>query len=87
MQTLLITGGAGFIGSNFIHYIMAHTNYNIINLDKLTYDGNLNNIKSIFHHPRHIFIGNTEKTNLQVVQGICDLLDKNAASSEGGQLS
>jgi dTDP-glucose 4,6-dehydratase len=56
LQTLLVTGGAGFIGSNFIHYIMENTSCQIINLDKLTYAGNLTNLKSILHHPRHIFI-------------------------------
>ena len=56
MQTLLSTGGAGFIGSNFVHYLIENTTYRIINLDKLTYAGNLNSLASIFHHPRHIFI-------------------------------
>ncbi len=45
---LLVTGGAGFIGSNFIHYwLINHPNDEIINLDKLTYAGNLENLKSI----------------------------------------
>ncbi|MDX1372435.1 MAG: GDP-mannose 4,6-dehydratase, partial [Nitrososphaeraceae archaeon] len=45
---ILVTGGAGFIGSNFIHYwLKNHKRDQIINLDKLTYAGNLNNLKSI----------------------------------------
>jgi len=45
---LLITGGAGFIGSNFIHYLLKkYPRYQIINLDKLTYCGNLDNLKDI----------------------------------------
>ncbi|MBW3015191.1 dTDP-glucose 4,6-dehydratase [Candidatus Woesearchaeota archaeon] len=45
---LLVTGGAGFIGSNFIRHILEeHPNYKIFNLDKLTYAGNLNNLKGI----------------------------------------
>ncbi|MBI3354299.1 MAG: dTDP-glucose 4,6-dehydratase [Nitrospirae bacterium] len=45
---LLITGGAGFIGSNFIRYILKHhKNYKVINLDKLTYAGNLENLRDI----------------------------------------
>lgn len=56
MQTLLVTGGAGFIGSNFVHYILENTNYRVVNLDKLTYAGNLNSLLSILHDPRHIFI-------------------------------
>ena len=56
MQTLLITGGAGFIGSNFVQFVLQHTNYTVINLDKLTYAGNLLSLAAIKNHPRHIFI-------------------------------
>jgi len=45
---ILITGGAGFIGSNFIRYMFEkYPNYEIINLDKLTYAGNLDNLKEV----------------------------------------
>ncbi len=45
---ILVTGGAGFIGSNFIHYILGkYKDYKIINLDKLTYAGNLDNLKEV----------------------------------------
>lgn len=54
---LLVTGGAGFIGSNFIHQIMnSHPDRNIINLDILTYAGNLNNLKGIEKNPHYTFI-------------------------------
>src|SRR3990167_10937630 len=54
---LLITGGAGFIGSNFIHYwLKNHPNDEIINFDKLTYAGNLDNLKSIEKNPNYTFI-------------------------------
>ncbi|WP_425060468.1 dTDP-glucose 4,6-dehydratase [Sporomusa carbonis] len=56
MQTLLVTGGAGFIGSNFVHYVIENTNYRIINLDKLTYAGNLHSLQAVIYHPRHIFM-------------------------------
>lgn len=54
---LLITGGAGFIGSNFIKYILnKYQDYKIINLDKLTYCGNLDNLKDIEDNSRYQFI-------------------------------
>ena len=57
MKTYLVTGGAGFIGSNFVLYMLKkYQNIRIINLDKLTYAGNLENLKSIQDDPRHIFV-------------------------------
>jgi len=54
---LLITGGAGFIGSNFVRYILNHyADYHIVNLDKLTYAGNLENLAGLEHEPRHRLI-------------------------------
>jgi dTDP-glucose 4,6-dehydratase len=54
---LLITGGAGFIGSNFIRYILGkHPAYQVINLDKLTYCGNLDNLRDIEKNPNYKFI-------------------------------
>jgi len=56
-NTILITGGCGFIGSNFIQYILANTKYRtVINLDKLTYAGNTNNLLDIQKDERYIFI-------------------------------
>ncbi len=53
----LITGGAGFIGSNFIHYwLKNHPADSIVNLDKLTYAGNLENLKEIEHDSRYLFV-------------------------------
>ncbi|OAA92732.1 dTDP-glucose 4,6-dehydratase [Clostridium coskatii] len=57
MKTYLVTGGAGFIGSNFIHYMLKkYSDIKIINYDKLTYAGNLENLKSISKNPNYIFI-------------------------------
>ncbi|MGE6230230.1 dTDP-glucose 4,6-dehydratase [Paenibacillus chitinolyticus] len=54
---LLVTGGAGFIGSNFVLYMLKkYPDYQIINLDALTYAGNLENLKSVENHPNYRFI-------------------------------
>lgn len=53
---ILVTGGAGFIGSNFVLDWLAQSDETIVNLDKLTYAGNLQSLSSIANDPRHIFI-------------------------------
>jgi len=56
-KTLLITGGAGFIGSHFIRFMLEHhPECRIVNLDKLTYAGNLDNLKDVSDDPRYEFI-------------------------------
>ena len=57
MMKMLVTGGAGFIGSNFINHIFnEHPQWEITNLDKLTYAGNLENLKDVQGEPRYQFI-------------------------------
>jgi dTDP-glucose 4,6-dehydratase len=57
VQNILITGGAGFIGSNFVHYLLAaEPDTRIVNLDALTYAGSLENLGDILESERHIFV-------------------------------
>lgn len=55
-MSVLITGGAGFIGANFVLDWVAHTDETIVNLDKLTYAGNLESLASLKNNPRHVFV-------------------------------
>ncbi|MGC1362379.1 MAG: dTDP-glucose 4,6-dehydratase, partial [Silvibacterium sp.] len=55
-NTILVTGGAGFIGSNFVLEWITKTDARVVNLDLLTYAGNRRNLQSIENHPRHIFV-------------------------------
>src|SRR6187401_3252946 len=57
MVKVLVTGGAGFIGSNFVRYaIDAHADWHVTTLDKLTYAGRLENLKRVENNPRHRFV-------------------------------
>ena len=54
MVEVLVTGGAGFIGSNFVRYALrAHDDWHVTTLDKLTYAGRLENLHDVIDHPRH----------------------------------
>ena len=56
-MNVLVTGGAGFIGSNYVHYMLEnHPDYNIINLDLLTYAGNIHNLDDVIDNPNHVFV-------------------------------
>ncbi len=64
---ILVTGGAGFIGSNFIHYIMKqHPDWQVVNLDKLTYAGNLENLKDLEGQARYQFIKGDITDRIQI---------------------
>ncbi|MBK7005424.1 MAG: dTDP-glucose 4,6-dehydratase [Burkholderiales bacterium] len=55
-MTILVTGGAGFIGSNFVLDWLAASHETVVNLDKLTYAGNLHNLAAVAGDPRHVFV-------------------------------
>lgn len=64
---LLVCGGAGFIGSNFVRVMLAaHPDYFIVNFDKLTYAGNLNNLADVSDNPNYVFVQG-DITDLQVL--------------------
>ncbi|MHB1424780.1 MAG: dTDP-glucose 4,6-dehydratase [Gemmataceae bacterium] len=57
MTSMLVTGGCGFIGSNFIHYVLENeTDVRVVNFDALTYAGNLANLADVAQHPRYRFV-------------------------------
>lgn len=72
MKKILVTGGAGFIGSNFIKYMLKkYTNIFIINLDSLTYAGNLLNLKTVENNSNYLFI-KEDICNVGAVQEVFD---------------
>lgn len=75
MMRLLVTGGAGFIGSNFVHYMLErYPDYHILDLDALTYAGSLENLKGAMDNPGHKFIqGRIEDGTL--VDGLMEVVD------------
>jgi dTDP-glucose 4,6-dehydratase len=81
---LLVTGGAGFIGSNFIHYYLnAYPEDEIVNLDALTYAGNLENLKDIQDNPRYTFVHGsiTDKELVDELVGKVDAIVNFAAET------
>ena len=81
---ILVTGGAGFIGSNFILYMMEkYPTYEVVNLDKLTYAGNLANLKTVEDNPRYAFIQGDicDKEIVRQAMSSCDTVVHFAAES------
>ncbi len=72
-KTLLVTGGAGFIGSNFIHFLLEkYPDCRLINLDKLTYAGNLDNLKDVEDDSRYEFV----KADIQDRDTVKEVIDR-----------
>ena len=71
-KNILVTGGAGFIGSNYVHHMLAHyPEINIVNLDKLTYAGSRDNLMDLPDQSRHIFIQG-DICDAELVSGILE---------------
>jgi dTDP-glucose 4,6-dehydratase len=73
MQTILITGGAGFIGSHLVRRFVQHyPDYSIINLDALTYAGNLENLRDVEHAPNYQFV----RADIRDAQALADIFNQ-----------
>ena len=74
-KTILISGGAGFIGSAFVmHMLSSHPNLRIINVDALTYAGNLENLQSLEQEDRHVFV-HAKIQNTELMHSLCEQYD------------
>jgi dTDP-glucose 4,6-dehydratase len=70
-KRVLVTGGAGFIPSNFIRHLLEHTDHEVVSLDALTYAGNVENLADVMSHPRLAFVhGDIRDKDL-----VCELVD------------
>src|SRR5579862_7022375 len=82
-KRVLVTGGAGFISSGVVRYLLAETPYDVVTLDALTYAGNLENLADVLSHPRLSFVhGDVRDAGLvrELVEGV-DLIVNAAAES------
>lgn len=71
---ILVTGGAGFIGSNFVHHVLAETDHEVITIDKLTYAGTTENLAGALDSDRHTFVEG-DITNTEIVDELVSQVD------------
>ena len=71
-MNILVTGGAGFIGSNHVRHLLEHADDRVVNLDVLTYAGNLENLAGLEVHPRYRFV----KGDIRDAELVSKLLDE-----------
>ena len=82
MATVLVTGGAGFIGSNFVHHALAtRPDWHVTTLDKLTYAGRRENLHDVMDHPRHTFV-HGDILDAAVKDKVSKLVDKSVIAQE-----
>lgn len=70
---ILVTGGAGFIGSNFVHYVLDNRDYEVVTLDALTYAGSRANLEGVIDHPRHTFVEGDIRDEEVVAELVADV--------------
>jgi dTDP-glucose 4,6-dehydratase len=80
---LLVTGGAGFIGSNFVHHLLEATDHHVVTLDSLTYAGTTENLSEVLDHERHRFVEGDIRDDELVSEIVrdCDVIVNFAAES------
>ena len=83
-KRVLVTGGAGFISSNVIRYLLAATPYEVVSLDALTYAGNLENLADVMSHERLSFV-HGDIRDAELVAEVVDEVRRDEAGAAGDE--